>query len=252
MKAMAGLTAILLTLGLMHQDAGAAGQEQWLAYRSSAESETVVGGTPGQTLELSDSKPAGVKLPAFASACPLFAKWKTPMVPAGFLWVALDRTKDDGPYDRLFIDSNADGSLTDESAVAATDPRIYKDQQSAEFALVKVLLPDPDGPVTYHLNLKVWIGGAATRRIVARAAGWYEGTVRIGDRKHFCVLFDANANGAFDDGSEDPQLSDRIRIDAAVAARPQSWRATLGRFSSGNGPARRGYGLGLIGLQTSL
>jgi len=215
MKAMAGLTAILLALGLMHRDAGAGEQEQWLAYRSSAESETVVGGTPGQTLELSDSKPAGVKLPAFASAHPLFAKWKTPMAPAGFLWVALDRTKEGGAYDRLFIDASADGSLSDESAVAAIDPRIYKDQQSAEFPLVKVLLPGPDGPATYHLSFTVWISGVGTRRIAAKAAGWYEGAVRIGDKKHFCVLFDADANGAFDDCSEAPQLSDRIRIDAA-------------------------------------
>ncbi|MCX5670751.1 MAG: hypothetical protein NTU94_05445 [Planctomycetota bacterium] len=215
MRSVVGVASVVLAAGLLLPAAATGEQEQWLAYRSAVESETVVGGTPGQTFELTEERPAGVRLPDFASARPLFAKWRTPAVPAGFLWVALDRTRDDRPYDRLFIDASADGSLADESAVAATDPRIYKDQQSAEFPLVKVLLPGPDGPVTYHLNLKVWISGTATRRIAARAAGWYEGTVRIGDKKHFCVLFDANANGAFDDCSEDPQLSDRIRIDAA-------------------------------------
>ncbi len=211
MKGMASSILVVLSLTGM----APAQQEQWLGYRASADGERVVGSTAGQTLELSEQKPGDLALPKSAGADALVAKWKTPMVPAGFLWVALGRSARRGAYDRLFIDSDADGSLEDESAVSAVDPRIYKGQQSAEFHLVKVLLPGQDGPTTFHLNLRVWISGRVSRRILAKAAGWYEGTVKIGGKKHSCVLFDSNANGTFNDAFAEFQRSDRIKIDGA-------------------------------------
>lgn len=211
MKGMASSILIVLTL----TGAAPAQQEQWLGYRASADGERVVGSAAGQTLELSDKKPADLALPKSAGAGVLVAKWKTPMVPAGFLWVALSRSGGGRAYDRLFIDSDADGSLEDESAAAATDPRIYRDQQSAEFRMVKVLLPGQDGPITFHVNMCVRISGRVSRRVLAKAAGWYEGTVKISGKKHSCVLFDSNANGAFNDAFADFQRSDRIKIDGA-------------------------------------
>jgi hypothetical protein len=188
-------------------------QEQWLNYRTSADADSVVGKTPGQVLEFAAEKPEKTALPAFTAKDPLFARWKTPAVPAGFLWIALDRSSANGPYDLLYIDSNADGSLADQTPIKASSAAAFEAQQSAEFRQVKLLLPGEDGPAAYHLNLNVWLG-SQTKRIVAQAAGWYEGNVQIGDKKHGCVLFDSNANGAFNDACADYEQSDCIKIDS--------------------------------------
>lgn len=191
----------------------AAQQEQWLSYRC-GDVETACGGTEGQTLQLSDQKPADLKLPKQISDTPLFAKWKTPMVKAGFLWVVLDKSAPDAGYDRLYIDANADGNLTDEQPVASADARALQGMQSATFPKIRLSLPGPDGPITYHLTLELWLS-TQERRLSAKAAGCYEGTVKVGDKKLACALYDSNANGTFNDCAEDFRLSDRIRIDGS-------------------------------------
>ena len=195
------------------------GPEQWLAYRTSAGGEAgkVVGKTAGQTLELTSKRPDGVSLPELAASDPLFAKWSTPMTPAGYVWLALDRSQPEGAYDRLYIDADADGELDDDTPVVARQASAFRQQQSARFRQVKVLLPCEDGPVAFHLDFALWISGPEQVRLVATAAGWYEGSIRIGQEKAHCALFDANANGAFDDASLDVQSSDRVKISAGSA-----------------------------------
>jgi len=157
-------------------------------------------------LELSTEQPTGVKLPQFKGQNQLFAKWLTPMVKSGWLWIALDRTHKQGPYDLLYIDSNGNGSLDDETAVAA-----YRtDQRSAYFGPVKVIFEVEDGPVTYHLNFRS--DQYTDTRLNASSGGWYEGDVTVGGQKKHCVLFDYNANGAFNDKSANAAECDRIRI----------------------------------------
>ncbi len=183
-------------------------QEQWLQYHSSREAGQIFGDSGSQLLELSTQQPSGVKLPQFKGQNQLFVKWKTPMVKDDYLWAALDRTHKQGPYDLLYIDSNANGSLDDETAVAA-----YRtDQRSAYFGPVKVIFEIEDGPVTYHLNLSSYQYGDGDNRLYASSGGWYEGDITVGGQKKHCVLFDHNVNGAFNDKSESAGECDRIRI----------------------------------------
>ena len=117
------LAAILLS-GVLAWPGGARGEQiQWLSYRSSADLRRQTRIRPGgQTLKVSTEKPDDPGLPSLTSPDPLFAKWPTPMIPGGHLWLALDTSRKGGPYDRLYIDSDADGSLADEAAVKANRP----------------------------------------------------------------------------------------------------------------------------------
>jgi hypothetical protein len=181
-------------------------QEQWLQYHSSREASQILGGIALNTLDLSTERPESVKLPQFKNQNQFFAKWPTPMVKSGFLWVVLDRTHKQGPYDLLYIDSNCNGALDDETAVSA-----YRtDQRSAYFGPVKVIFEIEDGPVTYHLNFRSY--QYADSILYASSGGWYEGDITVGTEKKHCVLFDYNTNGTFDDKSENAGECDRIRI----------------------------------------
>jgi len=167
----------------------------------------ILGHVEYQTMQLSTEQPEGVKLPQFKGQIQLFTKWPTPMVKSGWLWVALDRTHKQGPYDLLYIDSNANGSLDDETADAA-----YRmDQRRAYFGPVKVIFEVEDGPVTYHLNFQFY-NYSNRNSLHASSGGWYEGDITVGVTKKHCVLVDQNANGTFNDKSFDSGKSDRIRI----------------------------------------
>jgi len=196
-----GISVLSLT------SAAAAQDEQWLQYHSAREAEQILGATRSRVLELSAEKPAGVQLPQFEGQNQLFAKWSTPMVKNGYLWILLDRTHQYGLYDSLYIDSNADGHLNDETPVAA-----YRmEQYNAYFGPVKVVFEVEDGPATYHLNFRLY-GYDDNRRLYASSGGWYEGSITVEGQKKHCVLIDHNANGTFDDKSLDAQECDRIRI----------------------------------------
>jgi len=182
-------------------------EEQWLQYRWARDSRRIIRDMGREVLDMTEDKPAGVELPELVGATPLFGFWRTPMVSAGRLWIAVDNSKKYGPYDRLYIDSDGDGDLKDETAA---EP--YRtDNNRSSFGPVKVILEGEDGPITYHLNFDVYTrrGG---RQLYVTSGGWYDGTITVGGAKKQCVIIDRNANGTFDDKSEHREQSDRIRI----------------------------------------
>jgi len=183
-------------------------QEQWLQYHSASEV-SIVGGVSTRALELSDETPAGVNLPQFKTDKPYFAKWPTPMVEAGTLWIACDRSHKYGPYDLLYIDANRNGRLDDEAVVQAN----RTDRYNAFFGPVKVIFEIEDGPVTYHLNLRFYGYENRNKSLYAYSGGWYEGDITVDGAKKHCVLFDYNTNGTFNDKSLNARECDRIRID---------------------------------------
>ena len=163
---------------------------QRLQYGTDVHLERSIGVYSEVRVRADPSPPAGLALPKFTGDRPLFAKWITPRVPAGHLWLALDQSAKQGVYDRLYVDTNADGSLADEAPVAAEAPapvaaaavlgagaappaaprvaepapaapeaaappraRLAVRNQIARFAPVKVLFPGKDGPAAYHLNI---------------------------------------------------------------------------------------------------
>jgi hypothetical protein len=183
-----------------------ASQQQWLRYCTGRESRQILGNIGSQQVSLSTDRPSGVGLPEFKTSSPLFGKWLTPMVTSGRIWLVLDRSKDDGPYDRLFIDSNTNDNLTDETVITA-----YRTEQfQSHFGPVKVVFDLEDGPVAYHLNLAFSNDNNRTT-LSAVSGGWYEGTVTIDGRKERCLLIDQNANGTFNDQSDNAYDCDCIR-----------------------------------------
>jgi hypothetical protein len=189
-------------------------EEQWLRYRSAREARQILGNIGLQQVELSNDRPVGVELPQFEAERPLFGKLFTPMVESGQIWISLDRSGKDGPYDRLFIDSNGDGHLKDETVVAAYRTEQYR----SNFGPVKVVFEIEDGPVTYHLNFE-FSNYNNRNRFFATSGGWYEGNITIGRQRKYCLLIDQNANGTFNDKSLNAHECDRIRIGEKDAAK---------------------------------
>lgn len=183
-------------------------QEQWLQYHCSRDAGQILRGMGSKLLEPTTEKPTGVKLPQFKGRNQLFAMWQTPMVKSGHLWIALDRTHEQGPYDLLYIDSNGNGHLDDETV----EVPYRTDQSSTNFGLVKVIFEVEDGPVTYHLNFNSYQYGADDSGLYATGGGWYEGDITVGGQKKHCMIFDNNANGTFNDKDENADECDRIRI----------------------------------------
>jgi hypothetical protein len=181
--------------------------EQWLRYRWSRQARQVLADVSSKELELSDQEPAGVKLPEYEADAPFFTRWPTPMVESGGIWVSLDRSGNDGPYDRLFIDSNADGHLDDETGIAA----YTTEQNRSLFGPVKVVLEAEDGPVTYHLNFEFSDYNNRARLFVT-SGGWYEGPIMVRGQQKYCRLVDHNVNGTFSDKSLNPNECDRIGV----------------------------------------
>lgn len=184
-----------------------ADQLQWLQYHSARQARDIVGDIGSHLVELIDDKPEGVQLPEFTSTEPIFAKWKSPMVNNGYLWIALDRSQKNKPCDSLYIDSNGDGNLSDEKAIAP----YQTEQNKTYFGPVKITYQYEDEPVTYHLNFEFYIR-EDRRQLYVSSGGWYEGSVTVAGEQNHCVLIDQNTNGRFNDKSDNFSKSDRIRI----------------------------------------
>ena len=181
--------------------------EQWLQYHSARALNLVGISSPQKLLEVSDKMPEGVNLPKFTGDSQLFAKWITPMVEKGFLWIALDKSNSLGMYDILYIDSNGDGQLADEEPI-----RQYRmEQTSSYFGPVKVIFKLADGPTSYHLNFRYY-GYDDTKRLYVTTGGWYQGEITVDGQKKQCVLLDYNVNGTFNDKAVNPVNCDRVRI----------------------------------------
>ena len=181
--------------------------EQWLQYHSEREAQRIVGDMRTLNLTLLSGRPQSVELPEFKCDEPFFVSWSTPMVASGQLWIAVDRSAEKGRWDQLYIDSNVNGHLNDETPVKA-----YRTEQYyTYFGPVKVVFEGEDGPLTYHLNFRFYESGD-TQRLYVSSGGWYEGDITVAGAKKYCVLIDYNANGTFNDKSINYGECDRIRI----------------------------------------
>ena len=196
-----GISLLVLTSPARAQD------EQWLQYHSEREAMQIVGDMMRSNLRLTSEKPQGVELPDFKTEEPFFTSWSTPMVAGGKLWIAVDRTSKQGRWDQLYIDSNVNGHLNDETAVTA-----YRTEQYYKyFGPVKIVFEGEDGPLTYHLNFMFRESGE-TRQLYVSTGCWYEGDITVAGAKKNCMLIDYNGNGTFNDKSLNSSQCDRIRI----------------------------------------
>lgn len=199
------LLALGMSLLILTTSAGAQ-EEQWLQYHFDREALHITGSRSTGPMVRSD-QPQGVKLPEFKTQEQHFFAWKSPMAKNGRLWIALDRTREQGKWDRLFIDSNGNGHLDDEDAVTAHRSERYY----TYFGPVKLVFQEEDGPISYHLNFRL-VDVNENRRLYVYSGGWYEGEITVAGQKKSCMLVDYNVNGTFNDKSLEPGDSDRIRI----------------------------------------
>jgi hypothetical protein len=176
-------------------------KEQWLDYHVSRD------GRGYRYLTLTTNPPANVKLPKL-NAQPYFAHWQTPMDSAG-RWLCLDRTKKSGLYDRVYFDSNGNGSLDDDPPVGT----VRTDEYSAYFEPVRVVFKGEDGPITYHLVLRFMKYDSSSANLLAASGGYYSGMVDLGGKKKRLQLLDGNVNGAFNDLSDNAYDCDRVTIE---------------------------------------
>jgi hypothetical protein len=197
-----GIILVFLITAAFSQD------EQWLQYHSERQAYRTVGDMGSTTLQSSTAKPEGIELPEFKNDDPLFFQWSSPMVEGGKLWIALDRTNPKGRWDRLYIDSNGDGNLNDETVITAYQTEEYY----TYFGPVKVVFKGEDGPVTYHLDFRFLDYEGRDKRLYIYSGCWYEGEITVGGQTKHCVLIDRNVNGVFNDKSLEAHKCDGIRI----------------------------------------
>ena len=181
--------------------AAAAENDQWLQYRVTGE------GSGYRWLELSSQAPAGVALPTLQGKA-LFAKWTTPLDPKG-RWACLDRTRKSGPPNRLYLDRNGDGRLADETPI---EPRQI-DAYSATFEPARLVFRREGGSSTYHLNLRAMRYSEDDARLLVSSGCEYFGKVTVGGKKVSLRVQDRNANGTFNDISDNPEECDGVLIE---------------------------------------
>ena len=117
------------------------------------------------------------------------------------------------PYDRLYIDSDHDGDLTDEKVVEAGSTRNANANTyfSTSFPRIDVPIEIESEKLDYAFVLEVTAYGAETHGYVNssfRAAACREGEITLAGKKHRLLLLDFNGNGRFDD---QPELNASIR-----------------------------------------
>lgn len=200
--------ATFLAVGILLASVAAAQDEQWLQYRSAAEARQIVGDMGYSYQQPTSKQPEHVKVPDFTADKPLFMEMKAPLAASGSVWLAFDKSSVNGQYDRVYLDANANGDLSDEKPI---EP-YRRESNQAVFGPLKIVFASADGPITYHLTAELRVYSPEQTYCLLSPACWYEGPITVGGVKKFCTLIDYNVNGVFNDKSPDASQCDRIRI----------------------------------------
>jgi len=154
------------------------------------------------------AEPKDMPLPKNGGFDPVYAKWQTPMVKEGSVWMAAARSKKGGAYDLLYVDSNCDGRMVDETAAKP----VRTEGNYPVFGPIAIRFPGDNEPITYDVDVMLtsvsvttlFSGGGAVAqqpRFEVTSGCWHEGEIEVGGKTVGCKLVDVNANGAFDDTS---------------------------------------------------
>jgi hypothetical protein len=191
----------LILMALALAGTAFAQSEQWLEYHTGTEVRS------STWVEVTTNPPPDVALPQFAGR-PRFFRWTTPLDPSGGRWICLDRVRKSGPYDRIYVDSNGNGRLDDETPLSSR----RTDQYYAYFNPARLVFKGEDGPITYHLSLRTY-GSGNEAELVLGSGCWYEGVVTLDGKKTRLQLLDGNINGTFNDLSSNPYDCDRVIVE---------------------------------------
>lgn len=185
-------------------------QLHWLQYRWAEHnwSHPVLGQANPVQADIAEQRPSDATFPEFKNEDVIFAKWHTPMVEDGFLWIAVARNYQNGPYDLLYVDAANDGNL------AAHEPiRPYSSWEGgASFGPVRVMLGSDDGPTVYHITIQVYTHNPDRPIVQVMSSCWYEGQVNVNGQQYDVILVDARVNGTFNDSSVNVWETDAIKI----------------------------------------
>jgi hypothetical protein len=185
----------------------ASGETYWLQYRWSPHADKITGDRTWPPFrKMKGEKPEGVQLPEFKDSEPLFCLWESPMLDTGSIWIAIDKSVEGGPYNLLYIDSNQNGRLDDETPCKAFAVSPY----DTRLGPAKVIFNTEDGPVTYHLIFLMYTYDEIM--LCAQSGCWYEGTINLDGKESQCMLVDYNDDGTFNDKGDSSGRCDRIRI----------------------------------------
>jgi hypothetical protein len=191
--------------------------EQWLQYTVNREGQSY------HYIVATTNRPPNLVLPTLSNSVPYFARWITPMDTNGGRWVCFDSTRKNGPYDRVFFDSNGNGRLDDKPAIKAS----RTESSYTYFDPVRLTFKGEDGPITYHLLFRFYKYDNNTPQVLVQSGGTYEGVVDLGGKKQKITLVDGNVNGTFNDRLPNAQNDcDRVAIEATNTTPMQS----LGRY----------------------
>ncbi len=203
--------------------------EQWLRYNYARDADET--GRVMYSLKMSIDRPAGVELPEFKDPKPMFTVWKSPMAKGGQVHIAFDSDGKPGAYNLLYVDSDCDGNLREETP--------YKpfriDTNYGNYGPFKILLDGDDGPVAYHLNFTHQKYNTSEVFLSVMSVCWYEGMITVGAEKKLCVLTDATNNGQFNDTSKEYYAADRI----VIGEGPKAETTIVGKFLQLNGKLYR-------------
>jgi hypothetical protein len=196
----------------------------WLNYHHNRNAQSVLRHLQSHTVKVEAAIPAGLALPEGLGEDVRVAKWSTPMDQAKFRYVALGCSQKDAIYDRLAVDCNGDGLLSDEIILSPYHLQPYrKDNGRAYFGPIQMQFVGDDGPIVYHLNVTLGTYGKDHLQAMAGAGCWYQGEVQIDGQPVPVQLLDFNGNGTFDDTCG-PGLNyvaaDRIRFTTQNAVEP--------------------------------
>jgi hypothetical protein len=202
-----------LGLGLLAGTASAA-EEAHLTYHFNALQGPPVY-TMGQKLKTGTSPPTKLlKEPRYHSPKPIYGTAAFGTMGRTVFTFVLDESRGAGQgYDRLYVDANRNGDLTDDRPLRGTHRR-----GAVVFGPLALLI-DVDGRKRlYHAMLEGREGGPATEYFI-KSLGYYAGRTRFGAKRHSVALVDFNGNGLFGDPfrdlSFDPGKSgDMILVDA--------------------------------------
>ena len=197
---------ILLLVSGSYATTAFAQAEQWLGYRSASRARDIHHNMIHRGIDLKTEKPEGLALPKFETDNPVFGAWSSPLAPKGTIPIAVERSSRYLPYDRLWVDTNSNGRLDDETVVKAHSV----EQHESRLGPVPVSLEFEGEPITYHLNFTSYNYGDGVRLHVT-SGGWYEGPVVVGQENMYCVLIDRNGDGRFD-GTSIGGDSDQIKL----------------------------------------
>lgn len=161
-------------------------------------------------LHLSFDKPADDCLPEADSSHFNYFKWPTRRVGSGFVWIALQQQDSQGTHDRLYVDTNRDGSLHDKIPT----PHFHQQTSSGRtydlFGPIELRFPDSEEARRYHLSVAS-VSGRGKSALILSPAGMFQGTLTAaGGRSTSVVIKDFTVNAFYNDTSEDPGQSDKI------------------------------------------